>query len=158
MRPKYQTRAVRLVAETQREVAQAMLSNAPIDPEHPIEFLLREEVKARTLDQNAGMWSGPLRDIAEQAWVNGRQFAAEIWAEHLKQEFLPEDDDPDLVVLVKPPETYRKWALTPRGGRILTGSTTQLTERGFALYRLRVEAWASNEGVELHAAPARSCA
>jgi len=157
-RPKYQTRTVRLVGEIQRETAHAMLRNVPLDPDRPLELILREEVKGRRLDQQAGLWAGPLTDIAEQVWVDGRQFTAEIWAQHFKQEFLPDVNHTELAELVKNPETYRKWAMTPRGDRVLVGSTKDLTERGHSRYRLQIEAWASNQGVELHAAPAREYA
>jgi len=152
-RPKYQTRTVRLVGAIQRETALAMLAHAPLDPDRPLELVLREAVKGRSQDQNAGLWAGPMRDIADQTWVDGLQFTAEVWAIYFKREFLPELDDPDIGILVK--EGYRKWAITPKGDRVLMGSTTQLTEKGFARYRLQIEAWAANHGVELSAAPAR---
>lgn len=98
----------------------------------PLEIVIRERKDQRTLDQNAAMWSGPLRDIAEQAWVNRQQFSAEAWHEHFKAEFLPEDDDPELDELVK--EGYRKWTITPTGERRLTGSTTKLTRKGMSRY------------------------
>jgi len=145
----YPTRKVRLVAEGQRENAIAALRNAPIDPDKPLEFLLREEVKARKPDQNALMWSGPLSDIAEQGYVDGRTFSAEVWHEHFKREYLPEDFDPALCK-----DGYRKWDYTPKGERVLVGSTTQLTVRGFALYLKQVEAYAQTElGVQFHANP-----
>lgn len=159
IRPPYQTRTIRLLGEIQRGTAEAMLRNAPLDSERPLELMLREEPKARRPDQNAAMWAGPLRDIAEQAWIRGRQFSAEVWHEHFKREYLPENDDPDLypelALLVKNPETYRKWDMTPKGDRVLVGSTTQLTERGFSDYMRQIEADGSDMGVEFHAPPER---
>lgn len=64
----YPTRTFLLPNEDARERAIASLRNAPIDPAKPLQFVLREEVKARKPDQNALMWAGPLRDIAEQGW------------------------------------------------------------------------------------------
>ena len=158
MRPTYQTRKIRLVGALQLETAENMIRNAPLDPDKPLELILREESKGRRLDQNAAMWSGPLFDIAAQAWVDRRQFIAEVWHEHFKRKYLPENDDPDLVLLVKNPETYRKWDITPSGDRVLIGSTTQLTERGFAMYMLKIEADGGGLGVEFHATPARATA
>ena len=66
-----------------------MIRNAPVDPERPNEVVLREEKKTRKQDQNSLMWAGPLRDIAEQAWVSGRQFGPEVWHEFYKREYLP---------------------------------------------------------------------
>lgn len=156
MRQIYQQRSIRLAGQTQLETALAMLKNAPIDPAKPLEVVLREEPKARRLDQNAAMWAGPLADIAAQAWVDGRQFSAEVWHEHFKREHLPEETDPELPLLVKSPETYRKWGETPRGERILTGSTTDLSERGFALYMRCIEVEGASLGVLFHEAPRRA--
>jgi hypothetical protein len=148
-RTEYPTRKIRLIGEIQREAAIAALRNAPIDPDKPLEYLLREEVKARKPDQNALMWSGPLADIAEQGYVDGRTFSAEVWHEYFKREYLPEEFDQALCK-----DGYRKWDYTPKGERVLVGSTTQLTVRGFALYLKQVEAYAQTElGVQFHANP-----
>jgi len=150
MRPTYATRVIYLAGELQRETAMAMLKNAPLDPDKPLELVLHERVKVRTLDQNAAMWAGPLRDIADQAWVDGRQFVADVWHEYFKRRYLPEDEDLELPLLVKNPETYHKWAMTPGGEQVLIGSTTQLSERGFAIYMMKVEADGANLGVQFH--------
>jgi hypothetical protein len=145
----YPTRRILLRASGNVEAATAALLNAPIDPERPLEFLLREEVKARKPDQNSLMWAGPLKDIAEQGYVKGRTYSPEVWHEFFKREFLPEDFDPALCK-----EGYLKWDYTPNRERVLIGSTTQLTVRGFALYLQQVEAYAQTElGVMLHASP-----
>ena len=150
-RTDYPTRKILLRAEQQRESAIAALRNAPLDPDKPLEFVLREEVKARKPDQNALMWSGPLADIEEQGYVNGRTYKAEVWHEHFKREYLPEEFDPALCK-----EGYRKWDYTPAGERVLVGSTKELTIRGFALYLKQVEAYAQVElGVQFHANPKR---
>lgn len=152
-RPKFATRKIRLVGALQVMTAQAMLTHLPIDPDHPIELIAREEVKTRKLDQNAAMWAGPLKDIAEQAWVNRRQYSIEVWHELFKAEYLPETDDPDLAELVKDPDTWRKWDHTPKGDRVLVGSTTQLTVKGFARYLQQVCAYGAQLGVEFHMSP-----
>ena len=144
-REKYATRKIRLVGTVQVLTAQAALANVPIDSENPIELTLREEVKARKPDQNAQMWSGVLFDIAAQAYVGGRTYSAEVWHEQFKREYLPEEFDEALTK-----EGYRKWDITPKGDRVLIGSTTELTVRGFALYMQQVEAYASNLGVMFH--------
>ena len=110
-----------------------------------LEVVFREHKDARSLDQNAAMWAGPLRDIAEQAWVNRQQFSAEAWHEHFKREFLPEDDDPEIDELVK--DGYRKWTILPTGDRVLTGSTTQLTRKGMARYLQQIEVFGAQMGV-----------
>ena len=149
MRQKFPTRKILLRGETQRATALAALASAPLDPDKPIEFLLREEVKARKLDQNAAMWAGPLKDIEEQAYVQGRTYSRQVWHEYFKEKFLPEQFDPELCK-----EGYRKWDTKPDGQIILVGSTTQLTVKGFRDYLRQVEAYAATElGVVFTASP-----
>lgn len=151
-RDQYPARSILLVGELQREAAHAALRNAPLDPDRPLELLLREKPKARKPDQNAAMWSGPLADIAEQGYVDGRTYKAEVWHEFFKREFLPEEYDPELCKR----EDYRKWDHTPKGDRVLVGSSTDLTVRGFALYMKQIEVYAQIElGVQLHESPKR---
>lgn len=152
-RQKYQTRTIRLVGQLQKQTAHAAIDHLPIDPDSPLEIVIREEQKVRKPSANERMWAGPLRDIAEQAWINGRQFSAEVLHEHFKREFLPEDNDPELPELAK--ENYRKWDIDPAGNRILVGSTTQLLKRGFARYMEQVEAFGAGLGVIFHEAPDR---
>lgn len=145
-RETYQTRTILLVGEVQKSTARAVIDNAPTDPENPLELVLRERVKPRKQDQNALMWAGTLNDIAEQAWVNGRRFSAEVWHEYFKREYLPEECEEGIAR-----EGYRKWDYTPDGERVLVGSTTQLTVKGFALYLQQVEAYGASLGVMFHA-------
>lgn len=135
---------------TQLAAVQAQLGNLPLDEEYPIEVLIREQVKPRKLSQNALMWAGPLNDIAEQAWVNGKRFTAEAWHEFFKREYLPEEYDPELCK-----DGYVKWQITPRGDRALVGSTTMLTVKGMAQYLTQVEAAGAELGVEFRTREAR---
>jgi hypothetical protein len=148
-RQKFPTRTIRLTGELQRDTALVMVHNLPIDPARPLELIAREEVKARKPDQNALMWSGPLKDIAEQAYVNGRAYSDVIWHEHFKTQYLPEEFDPEICK----DESYRKWDVTPAGDRILVGSTTDLTVKGFAQYLEQVYADGANMGVLFHVNP-----
>ncbi len=129
------------------------LRSLPLDSDKPIEVVIREQVKARKPDQNALMWVGPLSDIAEQAWQNGRKYSAELWHELFKREHLPEDNDPELHLLVRSPDTYQKWAFTPNGERVLKASTKDLTVYGFSQYLTKVEADGASMGVQFHANP-----
>lgn len=147
-RPTFETRRILLRTREQMNRALSLLPNLPLDADKPLEILVREEVKPRRLDQNALMWVGPLADIAAQAWVNGRQFSDVTWHEHFKRLYLPEDFDAELCK-----EGYRKWDYTPHGDRVLVGSTTQLTVKGFAQYLEQVYADGANMGVEFHANP-----
>jgi hypothetical protein len=164
-RPPFKKRTINLVGPAQLETAHAALDNCPLDPERPLVLTLGEEVKGRTLDQNAAYHAGPLRDIAEQAWFDDpdrpgrkRQYSADTLHEHFKMEYLPEEtmlDDDELMKRVKDPTTYRKWDRNLRGDRICVGSTTELTKFGFGEFREQVEAFGAERGVQFRAAPVR---
>lgn len=149
-RQKFETRKILLREQAQVDLAIAALRNAPLDASHPVEFLLREEVKGRKPDQNALMWSGPLVDIAVQCWAEGRQYSDVVWHEYFKAQFLPEDFYPELCK-----EGYRKWDFDPGGNRVLIGSTTGLTIKGFSQYLEQIHAFGAQMGVEFHEPPAR---
>ena len=142
MRTEYLAKTIRLVGKTQINTAINAIQNAPIDLDKPLEVIIREEQKSRSLSANALMWAGPLNDIAQQAWVHGRQYSALIWHEYFKEKFLP--DFPDLK-LVK--EGYRKYEETPDGRRILIGSTSKLTKLGFSNYMEQIYAYGAELGV-----------
>ena len=152
-RPPFKTRTFRLVGFEQINALAALVRNLPTDPDKPLEVIIREEKRARKLDQNALMWAGPLRDIAEQAWVHGKQFSAEIWHEHIKREALPDETDPFSFHADHVKDGYRKWDFTPKGQRVLVGSTTQLTVKGFAHYLEQVYACGASLGVQFGARP-----
>lgn len=139
-----------LIGASQQAAAQTFLANLPLDADEPLEVVVRERVKPRKKSQNDLMWAGPLRDIAEQAWVQGQRFTAEVWHEQFKRDFLPEEYDPELCK-----EGYVKWQITPRGDRALVGSTTMLTVKGMAQYLTQVEAAGADLGVEFRTREAR---
>jgi len=142
-RQKFAPRTIYLFGELQRDTLINLASNLPLDPKNPLEVVVREKTKVRGLDANARMWAGPLKDISEQGYVGGRTYSAEVWHEHFKKEYLPEQFDAELCK-----EGYVKWDFTPGGDRILVGSTTQLTVKGFAQYLTQVEAFGANLGVQ----------
>jgi len=143
-RLKFATRTIYLRSETQRDTLIQLARNLPLDKEKPLEIVVREKQKARCLDANSLMWAGPLKDISEQALFAGKKYSAEVWHHYFKCEFLPEPDfcDADLVK-----DGYKKWEVAPDGTRVLVGSTSDLTKRGFALYLTEIEAFGANLGV-----------
>lgn len=150
-REKFEQRRIRLVGEQQLATALALLPHLPLDPHKPLELLIREEVKARKPDQNALMWAGPLKDIAEQCWIERRQHSDVVWHEYFKVQFLPEEYDPELCRK----ETYKKWDFGPGGDRILVAGSTDLTIKGFAQYLDQIHAFGGQMGVEFHEPPQR---
>lgn len=150
----YQQKVIKLLGIQQVELAIAAINNAPMNQN--VEVVIRETPKARSVDQNAAMFAGVLRDMENQLWVNGRTFKSEIWHEWAKAEYLPDENvEPYIHELVKNPESYRKWDINPKGDRVLVGSTTQLTKHGFHLYHIQLEAYATSHGVLLSAPPER---
>jgi len=139
----YLQKTFRLIGKPQAEIAINAIQNAPIDSEYPLEVIIREEQKARSLSANALMWAGPLNDIAQQAWVHGRQYSALIWHEYFKEKFLPEIADPKFTK-----EGYKKYEETPDGRRVLVGSTSKLTKWGFSNYMEQIYAYGGELGVK----------
>jgi hypothetical protein len=137
----------RLINPAVRMNMLAYINNLPMDGS--MEVVIQPYKKPRTSDQNSMAWAGTLADIAEQAWVCGKQFDKETWHYELKRQFLPEGNEQDFEKLVL--KGYRKWLETPTGERAMVGSTTKLTTLGFSRYLDQVMAYAAQElGVQFH--------
>lgn len=142
-RARFPTRKILVVSPAQLSTAAAVLKTVPVDAANPIEIRIGEQVKGRNKDQNALMWAGPLRDIANQAYVNGQTYSIDVWHEHFKREFLPEEADIELTR-----EGYQKWRYLPSGERILKASTGDLTTKGFSIYLEQIYAYGASLGVQ----------
>jgi hypothetical protein len=143
-------RTICITGKPQLNTAIQAISLLPIG--EGLEVVIQKTRKARTPDQSALMFAGPLKDISEQAWVDNRQFSVEVWHEYFKAEFLPdENSEPYIHELVKSPDKYRKWGIKPDGDRILTGSTTELSKYGFSQYLEQIYAYGAKLGVLFHA-------
>lgn len=53
----------------------------------PLRVILTSSDRKRSSEQNALYWSYYLDQIADQAWVEGRQYNKDIWHEFFAQEF-----------------------------------------------------------------------
>lgn len=137
-----------LVNDLVRQNALTVIANLPIDGS--LQIVIGQKRKVRTPDQNSVMWAGALQDIAEQAWVSGKQYSDVVWHEFFKRNFLPEDDCPDISRRVT--KAWKgKWTFDPAGNKVLIGSTTQLTTFGMSEYMTELEAYAGSElGVHFH--------
>lgn len=101
----------------------AVLSGKPLAVE------IGPEKRKRSVQANRYYWD-LLNQISEQAWVEGRQYASEVWHECAKRRFLGLVDLP--------------------GGGHMAQSTTDLSVPEFAEYVQKVEVWAASElGVTL---------
>lgn len=109
---------------------------------------------SRTNDQLAAMWAGIIQPLADQAWIGGRQYSAEVWHEWLKRETIPAmaADQTEPGQWVKNGSTL--WRYMPDGSREFCGSTGMLTRAGMSEYMQRIEAYAVSEhGVRLPTRP-----
>lgn len=147
-RAKFVTQTRYLAGQVQREGVIKLIQNLPLDVDNPLEVVVREATKGRRLSQQALLFAGPMTDIASQAWFEGRQYSVEVLHEYLKRELLPEAFDPELCK-----EGYIKFDVDPSGNRILVGSTTQLTVKGYSDYLEGVYAFGASLGVQFSASP-----
>ena len=141
MREKYTTRSIILLGDPQKEIACAAIHNAPTG----LEVVIREPVKVRGLDQNGLYWLR-LGEIAEQAWLGGRQYSKEVWHHYAGINLMPEQ------ITTKDGETQSKWVEVPSGNPIVI-STTQLERKCFAEYTTIVEAFGASLGVQFSVNP-----
>ena len=130
-----------ITGQAAKSAASTRIDNLPEDGS--MEVVIRRHMKKRSKPQNALMWAGRIKDISEQAWVDGRQYGTDIWHEYLKARFLPEGNEPEFEKLVL--KDYRKWADMPDGSRKCIGSTTKLTTLGMVWYSTNLEAYCAQE-------------
>jgi hypothetical protein len=80
-----------------------------------------------------------LTQLAGEAWVNGQQFCAEAWHEHIKAAHLPEKNN----------KGDDKWLILPDGSRRCIMSTTRLDVKEMTDYMDNLAAFAAELGVTL---------
>jgi len=148
MRPKFETRTIFLRSQVQRDTLLALIPNLPLDVAKPLMVTIETFKEKRKLDANAAYWAGPLRDISQQAWLDGRQFSPEVLHEYFKEQFLPEEYIEDECL-----KGYRKWEFDPAGNRKLVGTSTMLTKKGFAIFMEQVTAFGASLGVQFSVNP-----
>lgn len=111
-----------------------------------IEVVIRQYKKPSTNEQRRRMFGYVVSEIAEQAWLEGRQYSAKVWHEYLKEKFLPLEYMPGITR-----EGYVKYLEMPDGNLKLVGSTTELTTRGHKDYVTACEAFGAELGVKFSA-------
>lgn len=89
------------------------------------ELVLRPLKSKRSIEQNK-RYHAMLRDLSAVAWLDGRQYAPDAWAEYFKQVFIGWDD-------------------LPGGGRRGI-STNTLSVAEFGDYMTKIEQWAAENG------------
>lgn len=139
---------IRIRGAAQVESLLAMIPNLPRDGS--FEVVIRPYKKNASAEQRGLLWVR-LAEIADQAWVAGKQYNSDTWHVFFKKTFLPEDYTEGITR-----DHYQKWTEDPRGERNLIGSTEMLTAKGKAEYMTQIEAYATGElGVQFSADPRR---
>ncbi len=145
------TRVIVLDSVKKRDALITTIMNLPLDGS--LEGAIRLHQEKRSNPQNNTMWLR-LGEIAEQAWILGVRYSDETWHEQYKREYLPDETKPDFDPShVKSPENWRKWGYLPNGERVLLGSTTGLSKKGFSIYLTQIEAHGAGMGVLFSADP-----
>lgn len=124
--------------EKSRGNAMLQLQALSLEPVHVVE--IKKHVKQRNHEQNSLQWAGMLADYSMQVVVDGRQYTAKVWHEHLKELHLPEQYEEGITL-----KNYVKWQEMPDGKLRLIGSTKQLTTKGFSEYMERCHAYGAQE-------------
>lgn len=106
-------------------------ANAPSFAENgtPLRLIVTAEEKKRNEAQNKFYWGAVLKQIAEQGWVNGRQFDKDTWHEYFARMYGVCED------------------VTLPDGEIVSRrkSTTQMSVGEFSAYTASVQAYAANQ-------------
>lgn len=106
---------------------------ACVERGQPIRLIFTSEERLRNSAQNRRYWGYTLKTITEQAWVNGRQFPAEVWHEYLADRFAAK------LELIMPDGEIK----------VRRKSTTDMTVAEFNEYMTQCEVYAAGElGVE----------
>ena len=142
-RTKFEQRSIVLVSDLQVNTAINLINNLPLDPDRPLEILIRERPKVRGLDQNGLYWKR-LGEIADQGWFKQKQFSADLWHEYCKIHIMAEE------ITTKDGEVRSKWIELPDGTTTVI-STTKLEKLCFAQYTTEVEAFGAGLGVHFSA-------
>ncbi|WP_186177752.1 recombination protein NinB [Burkholderia gladioli] len=103
------------------------------DRGEPLRVIVTAEERQRNAAQNRFYWGAILRSIAEQAWVDGRQFDKDAWHEYFARLYGVSDE------------------LTLPDGEIILRrkSTSQMSVGEFSTYLNQIQAYAANTlGVE----------
>lgn len=93
-----------------------------------------EEEDTRSLQQNKFYWGPCLKDISEQAAINGQKYSKDAWHELFKREHLPR-------VVTKAKVAGKKRMVV----RVSIGSTKDLSVRRMGKFLDQVQAFAATE-------------
>lgn len=129
-----------LKSEEVRQTLLKVIANLPLDDVKPLHIVIEEKAKQRGLDANGYYWLR-LGEIANQAWLSGRQFNSDCWHEYAKRMLMPEE------VTLKDGSVCSKWVELP-DGTLTVISTTQLERKCFSEYTTIVEVFGAELGCQ----------
>lgn len=121
-----------------------------------LQVVVSEYKESRTNEQNAFMWAGLLEPIAEQAYVGGVRYKAEMWHEFFKEMFLPETNAKgmDKWYYIPDPKVASLLQAPPSQERRLMMGTSNLNTAEMADYLNKIAEYAVHDlGVKLPANP-----
>lgn len=133
-------RTIILRSESARESALRAIANLPLDPVFALHI---NEYKAKLTSEQRSLYWIRLKEVSEQAFIDGRRYDDETLHIYCKHKFLPEVSASGV----------QKWADMPGGGRSLKMSTNDLNTKEFSDYFTQVEAWGAELGVMYSANP-----
>ncbi|MCR4301262.1 MAG: recombination protein NinB [Sulfuricaulis sp.] len=91
----------------------------------PLGVMVAEHKARRSNPQNKKLWA-VLHEIAEHAWVDGKQYSADAWHEHFKRQFIGVEELPGGATAGISTATLDVDAFSEYIERILHYATTQL--------------------------------
>jgi hypothetical protein len=109
--------------------AQAILANGK-----PVRVMVQEHEEDRTLQANRYYWGPCLKEIAEQASLNGQRYVGEAWHEFFRRQYLGYEIRKTYVAGKKKPVIVRRLK-----------STRDLKVRAFSVYLEQIQAFASTD-------------
>ena len=113
---------------------------AMVEQGTPLAVRVYEYAPKASDEQRALIWV-VMGQVADQAWIGGRQFDAETWHEHAKRLLLPEESA----------KGKKKWRVLPDGSRALAMGTEDLDRKEKTAYIDSLLAWAAAElGLDIH--------
>jgi hypothetical protein len=62
-------------------------AKAQLDRGNPLRVIITAEEKKRNTEQNRFYWGAVVTPIADQSWVDGRQFSKDVWHEYFARLF-----------------------------------------------------------------------
>jgi len=137
VRNKIETRSVLLKSPLQQHLLISLVNTLPLEQDNPIEVLIREQPKDRTLDQNR-YYHWRVTSITKDGWFHKKQWPHDTWHTFLGKHIMPEE------ITTKDGEVRSKW-IEGIDGELQVISTKLLEKKCFADYITLCEVFGAEE-------------